>query len=101
VNFFVPTTACFSSSTEVSDSDPRIENSHPPNQPSLTPPAIGVMPFERRVEQSERSWLQVVGAEAMPALARTSLRYRIGNDGWTYHGALQSLPSQVSSDEFR
>ena len=74
VNFFVPTTACFSSSTDVSDSDPSSENSHPPNHPSLTPPAIGVIPFDRSVEQSDKSWSQVDGGEAMPALASTSLR---------------------------
>src|SRR5689334_1009414 len=74
VNFFEPTTACLSSSTDVSDSEPRSENSHPPNQPSFTPPAIGVMPFERSVEQSERNSFQVVGGPEMPARARTSLR---------------------------
>ena len=48
--------------------------SHPPNQPSLTPPAIGVMPFARRVLQSASSCVHVVGAAAMPAFFSTSLR---------------------------
>ena len=48
--------------------------SQPPNQPSFTPPAIGVMPFARNVLQSAISCVHVVGAALMPALARTSLR---------------------------
>jgi len=32
-----------------------IEYSHPPNQPSLTPPAMGVMPFEFSVSQAARN----------------------------------------------
>src|SRR4051812_34414745 len=74
VNFCVPTTAALTSATDLTDCDPRMLYSHPPNQPSFTPPAIGVMPAARRVLQAESSWLQVLGAEAMPAFFSTSLR---------------------------
>ena len=79
---------------------PMIEKSQPPNQPSLMPPAIGVMPLAFRASHDFRSALQVVGT-ATPAFASTSLRKRTGNEGCTYHGAVQTFPSNVSSDAFR
>src|SRR4029078_8501361 len=55
VNFLSPTTACLRSSIEVRDWLPMIAYSHPPNHPSLTPPAIGVMPFALSVSHAARN----------------------------------------------
>ena len=64
------------------------------------PPAKGVMPFALSVSQALSSCDHVCGA-LTPAFCNTSLRYRTGNEGWTYHGAVQTLPPKVSSFAFR
>ena len=74
VNFCVPTTASLRSLIEASDCDSRIENSQPPNQPSLTPPAIGVMPFGSAAWCRRSGTAPTWSAAAMSHLARTSLR---------------------------
>ncbi len=92
MNFALPVVASRTSLIEVMPWAPMIENSQPPNQPSLTPPAIGVIPLAFSVSHAFSSALHVVGT-VTPAFASTSLRYSTGNDGCTYHGAVQTFPS--------
>ena len=56
-----PTTASSTCFTEVSCWAPIMEYSQPPNQPSETPPAMGVIPAAFSVLQAAMSWFQVVG----------------------------------------
>src|SRR5260370_41155903 len=86
-----PTTASSPCFTEVICWSPSSEYSQPPNQPSETPPAMGVIPALLSVLQAARSWFQVVGT-AMWCCARMSFRYSTGNDGCRYHGAVQTRP---------
>ena len=86
-----PTTAFSTCFTEVICWLPIMEYSQPPNQPSETPPAIGVIPAAFSVLHAAMSWFQVVGT-AMWCAARMSFRYSSGNDGCRYHGAVHTCP---------
>src|ERR1700694_4549936 len=100
VNFWCPATAESRSPTDRIPRPPMIEYSQPPNQPSLIPPAIGVIPCAFSLSQAARSWLHVCGG-LTPAFASTSLRKRTGNDGWTYQPAVQTFPFLVFSEVVR
>src|SRR5262249_32336576 len=91
-----PTTASSTCFTEAICWSPSSEYSQPPNQPSETPPAIGVMPAVLSVLHAARSWFQVVGT-AMWCCCRMSLRYSRGKDGCRYQGAVHTFPWNVSS----
>ena len=73
MNFAFPVVASRTSLIEVMPCAPMIEYSQPPNQPSLMPPAMGVIPFALSVSQALSSCAHVVGT-ATPAFASTSLR---------------------------
>src|SRR4051812_12636865 len=92
VNASLPTTAAVTSFCEDRLCAPSSEYSHPPNQPSLTPPASVVIPAACSVSHVLISSSHVVGTFA-PCAARTSLRTRTGNWGLTYHGAVRIFPS--------
>ena len=100
VNFALPVVASRTSLIDEIPWAPMIENSQPPNQPSLIPPAIGVMPFAFSVSHAFEQ--RGPGRRRRHAgLASTSLRTSTGNDGCTYQGAVQTFPSYVSSFAFR
>src|SRR5215831_11314446 len=91
VNEPFPTTAFSTCFTDVICWLPIMEYSQPPNQPSETPPAIGVIPAAFSVLQAAMSWSQLVGTATLCA-ARMSFRYSSGNDGCRYHGAVHTCP---------
>src|SRR5919197_3409107 len=91
VNFSLPATAASTSPTEWTPWAPMIEYSQPPNQPSLIPPASGVMPFAFSLSHADSSCFHARGG-LTPALLSTSFRYRTGKEGCTYQPAVQTLP---------
>ena len=73
MNFALPVVASSTSLIDVMPWAPMTENSQPPNQPSLIPPAIGVIPLAFSWSHDLSSAAQLVGT-ATPAFASTSFR---------------------------